>query len=133
MVDSPFAWPEVTSAAVIAVPVLLVALLVVAVGSRKRLLAAQREQRDELTRLRQDLARLSPGPSRVPRIGAEDPVFQIGERVAIVDGPHSGDQGTVVDTPEWVRQGFVCVELVRERGRRFMPVAKLSRLDEPVG
>lgn len=132
MVNSPFAWPEVTSVAVIAVPVLLAALLVVALGTRNRLVATHREHLEELTRLREELSRL-PAPEALPRIGAENPVFQVGEQVAVVDGPHTGDQGTVVATPEWVRQGFVCVELVRERGRRYMPVAKLSRLGEPVG
>lgn len=136
VVDGPFAWLEITAVAAVATAVLVFVLLMVSLNARNRLIALHREQLDELVRLREELTRARQDDAaieEVPRIGAPEPVFQIGDRVAIVDGPHSGDHGTVVPTPEWVRQGFVCVELLRERGKRYMPVAKLSRLDEPAG
>jgi hypothetical protein len=136
MVDGPLPWLEITAVAAVATAVLVFVLLMISLSTRNRLVAIHREQLEELVRLREELKRARHGDSaadaeEVPRIGAPEPVFQIGDRVAIVDGPHSGDHGTVVPTPEWVRQGFVCVELLRERGKRYMPVSKLSRLDEP--
>lgn len=137
MLDSPFAWLELTSVAIIATPVLVLLLLMVALGTRNRLVAAHRQQLEELVRLRGELTRLRDEDPRdaeeLPRIGTAEPVFQVGDRVAVVDGPHRGDHGTIVPTPEWVRQGFVCVELLREGGKRYMPVAKLSRLDGAPG
>ncbi|GAB3443833.1 KOW domain-containing RNA-binding protein [Actinophytocola sediminis] len=136
MVDSPFAWPEIATVAMVATPVLVLVLVLVAVGTRNRLVAVHRQQLEELTRLRRELSRAGqgqPAAEAMSRIGVTEPVFQIGDRVAVIDGPHLGDNGTVVPAPEWVRHGFVCVELLRERGKRYMPVAKLVRLDEPAG
>jgi len=123
--------------AMIATPVLVILAVILVATAGSRLMAIQRQQLEELVRLRHMVAefRQQQPPAddeaaEVPRIGTAERVFQTGDRVQITDGVHRGDHGTVAATPDWVREGFVCVDLVGVRGQRYMAVSKLTRLAE---
>jgi heme exporter protein D len=114
-----------------ATAVLVLVVLVVVSVAGGRLLRLQRRQADELTRIRQELAALrepEPGGPAMSRIGAEDRVFQVGDDVEVTDGPHRGDLGTIVESPDWLKPGYVCVELSRSKTRVYMAVSRLDPL-----
>jgi hypothetical protein len=122
------AWSTVATA--VLVLVLLLSVLV-AGGS---LLRTQRRQAGELARLRQEVVglrkQLRPDPAAgdVPRIGGPDRVFQVGDTVTVTAGLHRGDMGTVAERPDWLKPGYVCVDLSRARLQAYIATSKLEPL-----
>ncbi len=105
-----------------------------------KLTAIQRQQAQEFAQLRRAITELRQPPlstapddqaSGLPTIGASARVLQVGDQVEVIDGPHVGEFGTVVPSPDWVREGVVCVDLSGGQGQRYVEVSKLARWDEP--
>jgi len=118
--------------------VLLLVALYLAWRANTRLQAIQRQQSEEFAALRRAIAELGRSPAasppadqaeELPRIGAAERILQVGDHVAIIDGPHRGEHGTIVQSPDWLREGVVSVHLAAGRGTRYVEVAKLARLD----
>jgi hypothetical protein len=118
----------------IATCVLVFVLLLVAMGTNNRLTAIQRRQAEEFAWLRRAIGKpQAPSPGDqvdVARIGAPARIFQVGDHVAIIDGLHEGQHGTIVTPPDWLPEGVVCIELPTKQGPRYVEVSKLTRLDE---
>lgn len=95
----------------------------------------QRHQAEELARLRQEVTELrkqSPGftaADPIPRIGHPTPVFQIGDHIEVTEGPHRGDHGTIVPSPDWLKPGYVTIDLTRSQTRVYMSTSRLAPLD----
>jgi hypothetical protein len=120
--------------------VLFVLLLVI--RTNNRLIAVQRQQDEEFAQLRRAIAELRPPPvgtppgdreNALPRIGSPERILQIGDYVVITDGPNGGEHGTIIPSPDWLREGMACVDLAGGRGPRYVEVSKLARLDEGGG
>jgi heme exporter protein D len=118
------AWSALATAVLV-----LIAVVVASVAGRK-VLRVLRQQAGELTRLRQEVAalRAPEAADSTPRIGAEDRVFQVGDTVEVTEGPHRGDLGTIAESPDWLKPGYVCVELSRSRARVYMTASRLEPL-----
>jgi hypothetical protein len=115
---------------------LLVLFALILVSRINSTLAAVRHQQaEEFAQLRRAIAELRKArpeddqPTELPRIGASARVLQVGDQVAIIDGPHTGGQGTIAPSPEWLREGVACVDLIGQ-GQRYVEMAKLAPLDE---
>lgn len=122
----------------IASGILVFFVLFLALRTNSRLTAIERQQGREFTRLKNLIAELREQQPAAPSdeqtgeqaaVGAESAV-EIGDQVAITDGPHEGEHGTVIPPPYPLRQGVVCVDLADGQGRRYVDVFKLARLNK---
>ncbi len=55
------------------------------------------------------------------------PVFELGDRVNVTGGQHSGDYGTVTEGPFDLRPSHVWVDLQRAGESKYIPVWNLER------
>lgn len=128
--------PDLSSLAAwstVATAVLALVLLLVVLGGGGALLRAHRRQADELARLRREVAGLrkqqaQPADGEMPRIGAAERVFQVGDNVTVIEGLHRGDMGTVAERPDWLKPGYVCVDLSRAQLQAYIATSKLEPL-----
>lgn len=127
-----------TAWSTVATAVLVLIALVLALVAGNTWMEIQRKQAEELARVRYEIAELrrqqpdamadsETGP--IAKIGASTQVFQVGDRVEVIDGTHRGDHGTIAPAPDWLREGYVRVDLVREGAQAYMPVSKLALID----